>query len=222
MLPAPIAADVKADRSIAIFVYSCGSYQLSLGLSPTDVCREEIARPGRPTSQNSSRDSYVAGIGDVAKDDGTVSISDSNTLNSHGVCCQCYGRSRKAETIHCRVINEQQDQLDDGPNELSHYNLMLCIAVAGRGDEAFAFERKTNTRPPRWRFVLAGCSDGWMKSRACTKKQRRCARITLSKRAVVDRERYCDLDLFLVTGFCLQDESGAVSVPFDLPSGFAT
>jgi hypothetical protein len=141
ILPIAIAANVKSDGRLAISmseIYCTATLYLSYH------SKEGLAENQRATelAQLLERWSYVSGIGDVIKS-GTIGrpLTRLNALNSEGVYLQYHGRYVEAEAIHRQVIAELEGT-DNGLNQLSHYNLMLAIARAGREDEALAFRRE--------------------------------------------------------------------------------
>jgi tetratricopeptide (TPR) repeat protein len=148
VLPAAIAAKVKADGRIAI---SMGEIQQTSHLYLSCLYEGQVsgADDGPRTAEFArllERWSYIAGMTDVAQGlADTTSSRYLNSLNSMGVHYQTFGRYAEAEAIHRRLIHELQGRQDHELNELSHYNLMLAIARAGRVDEAFEFRKGHQT-----------------------------------------------------------------------------
>jgi hypothetical protein len=141
ILPIAIAANVKSDGRLAITMSEI-YYNATLYLNYHS--KGDLADNQRATelAQLLERWSYVSGIGDVIKS-GTIGrpLTRLNAINSEGVYLQYHGRYVEAEAIHRQVIAELEGT-DNGLNQLSHYNLMLAIARAGREDEALAFRRE--------------------------------------------------------------------------------
>ncbi|KAK4097167.1 hypothetical protein N658DRAFT_527257 [Parathielavia hyrcaniae] len=146
VLPIAIAANVKADGRVAI---SMGEIQQN-----ATFYLDHLSQGGLEGDLSATAEfahlletwTYVSGIGNALKTGPIGSLLSSahrrlNGLNSHGVYLQYQGRYAEAESVHRRAISELGGA-DEGLNQLSHYNLMLAIARAGREEEAFAFRNQ--------------------------------------------------------------------------------
>lgn len=141
ILPIAIASNVKADGGIAI---PMRQIHLTATLYLSYLSKGESADHLRAAefAQLLETWGYVSGIEDAIKSK-TISMpfSSLDVLNSHAVYLQYHGRYGEAEAIHRQVISKLEGE-DNELNQVSHYNVMLAMARAGRKDEALAFRRE--------------------------------------------------------------------------------